>query len=621
MTRSSTAQEALARATELYERGNESVDSLRYFEAVTFFRLARDAFMEVERPHSSIEYARCLANLALSLDALDEHDEARDLYEASLTAIGRYERHHPTDRLRCLRDRVGIMTNLAGILCKENRLAEAEALFRQALEQLQEVPDSDLDRARTALRLSEALVDQEHLVEAERFCRESLAVFIHAEGCEIDLGRALSNLGVIEMEQGDLPASVESFRRALHYLEGADGSGADHACALNNLGNAHRKSGRLSDSELAYRDALRIFDQIEGAGFNRAYTVQNLALTTMEQGRWETSEELFTQALHDYATLGVPAAERARTMMNLAMVQRQQDRSSQAEIQCREALDLLDNDEGPQSLVGTTWLNLANTLKDQDRLADAEDGYRRALQEFAAGEAGLDNQALTVLNLAVVVADQGRYPEAAALFAQARRWFNELGMRFETGVVDYEEAQACLRVSHGADNARERSDLLRRAQVLSVEAARDAEHRRFQFPDEEGRVLWINRVAQPSMDFALQVASEAGDAALIGELVATWRMAGTVSASQESSGPAPADRPWTYGVETLQLSEAGSSLLPESLAAGTLSHADSSARIRRSAGPRLSLPFRSRIALGDYSASDDDPGTHPHTVRPVSRYR
>ena len=121
------------------------------------------------------------------------------------------------------------------------------------------------------------------------------------------------------------------------------------------------------------------------------------------------------------------------------------------------------------------------------------------------------------------------------------------------------------------------------------------------------------------MDFALLVASEAGDAALIGELVATWRMAGTVSASQESSDPAPAGRPWTYGVETLQLSEAGSSLLPESLAAGTLSHADLSARIRRSAGPRLSLPFRSRIALGDYSA--DDPDTHPHTVRPVSRYR
>ncbi len=621
MTRSSTAQEALARAMELYERGNESVDSLRYSEAVTFFRLARDAFMEVERPHSSIEYARCLANLALSLDALDEHDEARDLYEASLTAIGRYERHHPTDRLRCLRDRVGIMTNLAGILCKENRLAEAEALFRQALEQLKEVPDSDLDRARTALRLSEALADQEHLVEAERFCRESLAVFIHTEGCKIDLGRALSNLGVIEMEQGDLPASVESFRRALHYLEGADGSGPDHACALVNLGNAHRKSGRLSDSELAYRDALRIFDQTEGAGFNRAYTVQNLALTTMEQGRWETSEELFTQALHDYTKLGIPAAERARTMMNLAMVQRQQDRSSQAETQCREALDLLDKDEGPQSLVGTTWLNLANTLKDQDRLADAEEGYRRALQEFAAGEAGLDNQALTVLNLAVVIADQGRYPEAAALFAQARGWFHELGMRFETGVVDYEEAQACLRLSHGADNARERSDLLRRAQALSVEAARDAERRRFQFPDEEGRVLWINRVAQPSMDFALLVASEADDAALIGELVATWRMAGTVSASREPSGPAPAGRPWTYGVETLPLSEAGPSVLPESLAAGTLSQAGSAAWIRRSAGPQLSLPFRGRIALGDYAVPDEDPDTHPHTVRPVSRYR
>lgn len=616
-----TARETLTRAMNLFEQGNESVDSMRYSEAVTSYRMACEAFAEAGHRQTPIEYAHCLANLALSLGALDEYNESRDLYERALEALSCYESRHPGDHARCLRDRVGIVTNLAGILLDQERSAEAETLLRDAIDLLKEIPESDLERARTTLRLADALVDQGCLVEAECFCRESLALFAQTEGCEEDLGRAITSLGIIEMEKGCLHVSIESFRRALHYLEGVDGAECSCACALVNLGNAYRKIGRLSDSELTYRHALRIFEQVEGLGFNRAYTVQNLALTAMEQGCWEESEELFTQTLHDYEKLGIPAVERARTMMNLASVLRQQDRPSQAEALCREALDLVGGDEARQSLSGVIWLNLGNALKDQDRLADAETDYRRALQEFAACEADLDNRALAVLNLAVVVADQGRYPEATALFSQARGRFEGLGMQFEAGIVDYEEAKSCLRLAHGAGNAPERLNLLRRALALSVGAARDTERRRFQFPDEEGKMLWINRMAQPSMDLALLVASEACDAELIGELIATWRMAGTLSGLQEASDPGSASHPWPYGVGALRLSEVGLSLLPESLAAGSLSRPGWAVWSRRSAGPQLSLPFRGRIALGDYGVPDKDPGTHPCTFQVVSRYR
>lgn len=250
-------------------------------------------------------------------------------------------------------------------------------------------------------------------------------------------------------------------------------------------------------------------------------------------------------------------------------------------------------------------------------------------REFDGGEGGVDNHALTVLNLAVTVADQNRYSDAFRLFAEARRRFKSLGLRFEMGIVDREEAETRLQLAREADDPDERPRLLNRALTLAIGAAMDVDHRRFQFPDEGSRITWIDRVARPSMDFALLIAAEANDAALISELIATWRTAGIVSVPQEDAdevGTGGMVRRTPLRVRSLAPSEEGvfsfvetpPSLPPESLDAGGLLAEKSTAWVRRSTGPRLVLPFDGRIAL---SAFPEVPAKSANPPAPSSRYR
>ena len=630
MRGSPTARRTLDRALEFFGRGNEHFDSDRFSGAADCYRRARDEFVELDDRHAHIEYIYALTNLALCLTILDEHSKADEAYQFLLEELRRCEESGMQDRLSLLNDRVVILTNLAILLLEEDRPVDAEAALGEALSILEEIPGDDIVRGRVILRLAVALTDQERLAEAEPLCREALDVFEQGDDCGIDLGRCLMNLGIIEMERGRLPESISSFNRSLAVLGSLEGSGWDQALASINLGNAQRKYGRFADAEQSYRRALEMCDRIEGMRLDRVHAEQNLALVLMDQGKWEESEKLYAKALDEYAALGACAVDRARTTMNLAMTLFHQDRLEEAESRCRQALELLDESEGSRSLAGGVWLNLANTLREQHRLADAENGYRRALREFDGGEGGVDNHALTVLNLAVTVADQNRYSDAFRLFAEARRRFTSLGLRFEMGIVDREEAETRLRLAREADDPDERPRLLNRALTLAIGAAMDVDHRRFQFPDERSRITWIDRVARPSMDFALTIAAEANDAALISELIATWRTAGIVSVPQEDADEGRIGgmvRRTPLRARSLAPSEEGgpSSFVetppsppPESLDAGGFFAEKSTAWVRRSTGPRLILPFDGRIAL---SAFPEVPAKSANPPAPSSRYR
>ena len=132
------------------------------------------------------------------------------------------------------------------------------------------------------------------------------------------------------------------------------------------------------------------------------------------------------------------------------------------------------------------------------------------------------------------------------------------------------------------------------------------------------------------MDFALLIAAEANDRALISELIATWRTAGMVSVLQED-----ADEEGTVGMvrrtplraRSLAPSEEGGSstfvetppsLPSENLDAGNLLAKESTAWVRRSTGLRLVLPFDERIAL---SAFPEVPAKSADPPAPSSRYR
>ena len=218
-----------------YNLGLAHLAGAKLSEAESAFRAAlvlREAF-----PEAWVALAEALESAGRDAEALAALQRAivlRENYEGALRNAGAL-----LQKMGRLRDAGQTYFELATFLQNLGRLAEAEVLYRRAIEL-----KPDFAKASNSLATAIALQDPARIAEAEALYRQAIAL-------DPEYALPHNNLGNILQGAGRLSESEASLRRALELKP-------DLRQAHVALGNALKDLGRLDEAESSFRRALEL---------------------------------------------------------------------------------------------------------------------------------------------------------------------------------------------------------------------------------------------------------------------------------------------------------------------------------------------------------------------------
>jgi class 3 adenylate cyclase/tetratricopeptide (TPR) repeat protein len=323
---------------------------------------------------------------------------------------------------------------------------EADEFFERAIEAANRgAAVSDSDTAALFEKLGDVRTlagSSREAIEAYRRARRSLA------GDSVAAGGLMFKEASLSQRLGKFSQSLQLLRRGFHQLAEVQGPsaaaarsklatrygfgrylqgrtreairwcriGADEAqsagdkstlaMSYNALYVAHLRAGREPDAP--YGDmALALYEEIDDLS-GQGHCANNLAIAAHRGGRWADAEQLFAHAADIFARLGDIANE------------------------------------------SNAVYNRSDLLVRQGRFADAEPLLREVLRTAQAVQDG-ELIALALREQARACAGLGRHEEARALFEDAGKRFDELGLGHELVTHDAAIAEAHLRAGEPAD--------------------------------------------------------------------------------------------------------------------------------------------------------------------------
>jgi tetratricopeptide (TPR) repeat protein len=288
---------------------------------------------------------RLMNQLGLLFNTQARYAEAEPLYRRALEILEKnFGLDHPDAAIR--------LNNLAGLLQDTNRHADAESLYRRALEILEKsFGPNHPDVARGLNNLAQLLTSTNRYAEAEALYRRALAIDEKSLGlAHADLEIRLSNLAVLLTETNQYAEAEPLMRRALAIAE--DSFGPDHpevATDLNNLAGLLRATNQHTEAESLYRRALTIDEKSLGPDHpNVATDLNNLAVLLTETNRHGEAEPLYRRALAiDEKSFGPDHPNVAIRLNNLALLLTSTNRCVDAKALYCRALAILEKSFGP----------------------------------------------------------------------------------------------------------------------------------------------------------------------------------------------------------------------------------------------------------------------------------
>ena len=318
-----------------------------------------------------------------------------------------------------------VMNRYAQWLLKRAQYAEAEPLFRRALNIVENNGEGDNPTlADSLINLAGVLLETDRQAEAEPLIRRALAINEKHFGEGLELSASLNNLAQLLQTRDQLAEAEQLFRRSLAISEKnqkVDCSG--FAAALSNLATLLRTTNRLAEAELLSRRALSINERIFGSNHpNVAHSLNILAVILKDTNRLVEAESLHRRALAiDAVILGSGDPDIANRLSNLAMLLQETGRLGEAEPLIRQALGVDEKSYGGEhSTVAIRLNNLAMLLQSMNRFDEAEPLFRRALAISEKSQGGEHPAvAIRLNNLALLLQATNRLEEAEPLFKRA----------------------------------------------------------------------------------------------------------------------------------------------------------------------------------------------------------
>jgi CHAT domain-containing protein/tetratricopeptide (TPR) repeat protein len=312
-------------------------------------------------------------------------------------------------------------------LSDAGRFADAELLYREALEQARKFPGKNKSRLIAASQgLGTDLKDQGRLGEAETLLRSASGQAERWFGPQdvktADAIQALAN--VVDAQDRFAEAEVLS-RKALAILRSKlgehDWRTADAAAVVAGMLG---KQARFEESERMYRPALAMLEAAKDADpLKVAAAENNFAYVLNSQSKYAEAEPYYREALRRWrATLGDAHPLVGSGFNNLASNLGDQGRYNEAEPMYRRALEITVRALGenhPQ--VAARYNNLADALEQLGRVAEGLEMERKAYAIWRSSLGDHPNTAVGAHNLGASLMGAGKLDEAEPLLREAYR--------------------------------------------------------------------------------------------------------------------------------------------------------------------------------------------------------
>jgi tetratricopeptide (TPR) repeat protein len=360
-----------------------------------------------------------LVNRAIELRTQNKLAEAEPLFrQAAQMAPTVHGANHQNTALV-----VGVLANT---LRDQGKIAEAEPLYKQCLTIFEATLGVDHQHTiSTRSNLAGIYQQQNKLDQAETLLTVALKSAEKTLGAtHADTGLILNQLGDVYGRQGKLAMAEPLLRRGLAIREAANGpEHAEVAQSLNNLGHLYLAQGKQNEAAAAYQRCLTILEKTTGTDHpNYVSLLSNLGTVWTNQGRLADAEAMHQRSLQIREKIFPPGhPEIASGLMMLATVARSRGKTGEAEALLQRAIAIREKAFGATHVSLVPVLSgLAAIYDSQGRPAEAEPLLRRCLTivEAVAGPQHSD-VAVACVELGSVLMAQKNFAGAEPLFQRA----------------------------------------------------------------------------------------------------------------------------------------------------------------------------------------------------------
>lgn len=250
-----------------------------------------------------------------------------------------------------------LLGNLAVMLEKQDKLADAESLHRETLVlQRKLLGAEDPVLATTLNNLAVVLEHQSKLTEAETMHREALAMRRKLLGNEArEVGTSLNNLAIVLGKQGKLEDTETVLREAVAIQKKLPGSDQAHlAASLYNLAWILAKQGKLDEYGPLLHKALAMQRKSHAEHPNIPVWLHTMARLLAEQGKLREAGDLCSEGIDHSAAKGMT---RARLLELRGRLRARSELFAEAIGDFRESWRLNPDDRGSVCRMATLLLH------------------------------------------------------------------------------------------------------------------------------------------------------------------------------------------------------------------------------------------------------------------------
>ena len=285
------------------------------------------------------------------------------------------------------------------------------------------------------------------------------------------------------------------YRQAIHLCEGTSGTEQIHASCLQRLASVvtSKGEGHLREALELYDHARALYEKIADSDADQAHCLTQQADITTHLGHLPDAEALYHQALALYEHTNTPI-EHATCLQHLAnCLSHMPNRTTDTLKTLDNALDILAHTNTSET--ATQRLDILLSLTHTHLI----NGDHFLAQVHAHAALDLSHHP----TISHADAHHAHFTYAAVLHAQA----------------------------HATTNPEHAKNLLTQALNHALPTALFDDEYRYQLTSPTKRRAWITNRAQPSMILAIALAGVLEEASLVAELVAKWRMVGSLAAT------------------------------------------------------------------------------------------
>ncbi|HEX9943503.1 MAG TPA: CHAT domain-containing protein [Thermoanaerobaculia bacterium] len=401
---------------DLYRRGKELVDKEQVEEGVTWWQQV------AERAGDSGDWrlrAWIWLRIAIAWDKASRFDKAAAAYEAALR-----ESRDPLAR-------IAVLEAMGGSFENQQRLEEAEASHRSALELKEATWGESLQVARSRnslgwisyLRSQRAAARERrsHLVAAQEQIEGAQAIQERLAPGGVAVAKSLNDLGSVAFHRGDLNTAEIYFKKSLSISALLQPVSPGMAAALFSLGKLAGRNGEFEKSQTLFQQALSAVGQttspsplmasilnslgtvvitrgdlVAAEDYLRrslllqpklvpenlpvSFTLDSLGLAALLRADLDSAQEYFERSLQLRLRLAPGTPLVAHSLSLLGLVAKDRGDFGSAERYIRESLALYEQNAQEGPMIDQALAALGDIAQERGDLAAAESYYHRVLK-------------------------------------------------------------------------------------------------------------------------------------------------------------------------------------------------------------------------------------------------